>query len=36
MDNAQAIRFYEHLGWVKVMSDSSWSGEMRKSLKPSP
>jgi len=36
MDNAHAIRFYEHLDWVKVMSDSGWNGEMRKSLKPSP
>ncbi|MDX2029442.1 MAG: N-acetyltransferase [Blastocatellia bacterium] len=31
-DNAQAIRFYEGLGWQKHPAGAAWTGEMRKSL----
>ncbi len=31
-DNHRAIRFYESLGWRKVMRGSAWSGEMVKTV----
>jgi ribosomal protein S18 acetylase RimI-like enzyme len=31
-DNHQAIRFYESLGWQKVMRENTWPGEMVKVL----
>lgn len=32
MDNDQAIRFYEHNGWVKVSGSTGWKGSMGKVL----
>lgn len=31
-DNDQAVRFYESLGWTRVLKGETWPGEMRKSL----
>jgi ribosomal protein S18 acetylase RimI-like enzyme len=33
-ENAQAIRFYESLGWEPVPQEPAWSGFMRKVLEP--
>lgn len=35
--NTQAIGFYEHLGWVKILEkNGEWAGRMHKSLSSSP
>jgi ribosomal protein S18 acetylase RimI-like enzyme len=31
-ENIPAVRFYEKLGWVKVMTTAEWQGEMEKRL----
>jgi len=31
--NERAIRFYERLGWEKVVNENGWAGRMRKRLK---
>jgi len=31
--NERAIRFYERLGWEKVINENGWAGRMRKRLK---
>lgn len=31
-DNWQAIRFYERLGWTRILKENTWRGEMRKIL----
>jgi len=31
--NERTIRFYERLGWEKVINENGWSGRMRKRLK---
>jgi len=33
-DNAQAIAFYERLGWSKSLDGTTWEGRMQKELKP--
>jgi ribosomal protein S18 acetylase RimI-like enzyme len=31
-NNAEAIRFYERLGWMKIEDDGGWEGRMEKAL----
>jgi ribosomal protein S18 acetylase RimI-like enzyme len=31
-ENQQAVRFYETLGWTRILQNDVWAGEMRKAL----